>query len=536
MVACNTDSGKPAASFDALATIVALNPAANPEVVTYPAHRGVGSQRRLALRVLTLVLLFSAAAVYESVRLSGLTSPEVWVHLRTGTWMLENHAIPRSGIFSQDPNLPWTDATWGFDLILGIAYRIFGLRAVPLLLMGLKVAVAGITFLLARSGRAVFWQAVALSAIAQYVLSGLQPLPYVFSILLFAVELRLLLRSRNTGSVRELYWLPALFLVWANLDAQFVLGLMLLAVFLIAQAIELWLRIIPVSWLNASILPLPFKQVCGIAAACLLATCVTPYGYRPLATFFDASYSQVAFQHFAEMSAMTFRRPQDYILMLLVMVAFLALGRRRSLDVFQLLVLLGGTAVAFRIQRDGWMAVLAAVGVLSTTSFSERHDDDRQQGAAPAWKWGVVVLTAIFIVIAGLRLPNHNALMNRVRSEFPVTACDFIVSSGLPQPLFHEYAFGSFLTWYLPQYPVVVDSRVGLYGDKLLSEYFDVVGGKERLEDHPMIARAGTLLLQRNSAIDKALRNLPALRDRYRLAYSDDLADVFVPQSVDPNR
>jgi hypothetical protein len=535
-VARNTDSGKPAASFEALATIFALNPLVNPEVVANPAHRGFRSQRRLVLRVLMLVLLFAGAAVYESVHLSSLTSSEVWVHLRTGTWMLENHAVPRSGVFSQYPNLPWTDATWGFDLLLGIAYRIFGLRGIPLLLMGLKVAVAGITFLLVRSGRATFWQAVALSAIAQYVLWGLQPLAYVFSILLFAVELRLLLRSRNTGSVRELYWLPALFFVWANLHVQFVLGLMLLAVFLIAQAIELWLRMLRLSWLSPSILPLPFKQVCGIAAVCLLATCVTPYGYRPLATFFDASYSQVAFQHFAEMSAMTFRRPQDYILMLLAMMAFLALGRRRSLDLFQLLVLLGGTAVAFRIQRDGWMAVLAAVGVLSTTAFFERHGDEQQPGMASAWKWGVVVLTAIVIVIAGLRLPNHNALMNRVRSDFPVAACDFIVSNRLPQPLFHEYAFGSFLTWYLPQYPVVVDNRVELYGDRILGEYFDVVGGKERLEDHSMIARAGTLLLQRNSAIDKALRNLPALRDRYRLVYSDDLADIFVPQSVDPSR
>ena len=151
-----------------------------------------------------LVLLFSAAAVYESIHLSSLTSSDVWVHLRTGTWMLEHHAIPRGGVFSQYSDLSWIDGTWGFDLLLGIAYRIFGLRAIPLLLMGLKAALAVVTFLLARSGRAGFWQAVALSAIAQYVLSGIQPLPYVFSILLFAIELRFLLRSRSLGSTRAL--------------------------------------------------------------------------------------------------------------------------------------------------------------------------------------------------------------------------------------------------------------------------------------------------------------------------------------------
>jgi hypothetical protein len=449
--------------------------------------------------------------------------------------MLENHAIPRSGVFSQYSNLPWNNATWGFDLLLGIAYRIFGLRAIPLLLMGLKTAVAVIIFLLARSARAGLWRAAALSAIAQYVLLGIQPLPYVFSILLLAIELRLLLRSQYFGLVRELYWLPVLFLLWANLHVQFALGLVLLAGFLITQAIERWLRMHRVSWLSLSVLPLPMKSLTAIAALCLLATCASPYGYRPLATSFNDSYRDVAFQHFAQMSAMTFRRPEDYILMLLVMMAFLVLGRRRSLDVFQLFLLLGGTGVAFRIARDGWIAVLAAVGVLSTTSFHARHEREQQSGAASTWKWGAVVFTAIALTIACVRLPDRIVLMSRLRSNFPLVACDFIVSNGLPQPLFHEYAFGSFLTWYLPQYPVIVDSRIGLYSDKILSEYFDVVGGKERLEDHPMIARAGTLLLQRNSAIDKALRNLPALRDRYRRVYSDDLADVFVPQSADTN-
>jgi len=508
-----------------------LNASVNPAVVPPTAREELVARGQFALRALALLLLFSGAAVYESVRLSSLNAPDVWIHLQTGTWMLENHTIPRSGVFSQYSNLSWNDSSWGFDLTLGIAYRIFGLRAIPLLQMGLAAAVALVTFLLARSRRAGFWQALVLSAIAQYVLSGLQPLPYVFSILFFAIALRLLLDSRYSGSVRELYWLPVLFLAWANVHIGFVLGLILLGVFLTALTIEEWLRTLSVPWLNKAILPLPLRLVSAIAALSALATCVTPYGYRPLATFLQVLYSEVGFQHFAEMSAMSFRRPQDYALMLMVMMAFLALGRRRSLELFELLVLLGGTAIAFRIQRDGWMVVLAAVGALSRSSIIERRAGQRQSEMAPGWKWGVVVVTAIVIVIAGVRLPDRNALMNRVRQNFPMSACDFIASNRLPQPLFNEYAFGSFLTWYLPQYPVVVDSRAELYADKVLSEYFDVVGGKERLDSHPMIARARTLLLERNSAIAKALKNLPALRAQYRLVYSDDLADVFVSQS-----
>ena len=85
--------------------------------------------------------------------------------------------------------------------------------------------------------------------------------------------------------------------------------------------------------------------------------------------------------------------------------------------------------------------------------------------------------------------------------------------------------------WRAPYDPVVVDSRVELYGDDVLTKYFDVVGGKERLDSDSMVARAGTLLLERNSAMAKALRNLPALSSQYRLVYSDEMANIFVPAS-----
>jgi hypothetical protein len=134
------------------------------------------------------------------------------------------------------------------------------------------------------------------------------------------------------------------------------------------------------------------------------------------------------------------------------------------------------------------------------------------------------------VLIVGMaQLPDSKALMNRISQNFPVKACDYIVANTLSKPLFNEYSWGSFLTWYLPEYPVVVDSRVELYGDDMLTKYFDVVGGKERLDSDPMVARAGTLLLERNSAMAKALKLLPALSSQYRLVYSDDLADIFVP-------
>jgi hypothetical protein len=514
-----------------------LNPLVNPDVVVRRAREVSVSWTQFAVRIVALIVLFSAAGIYESRHLSALGGSEVWVHLRTGIWILENHAIPRTGLFSQYSNLAWNDSSWGFDLLLGAGYKLLGLRAIPILLMLLKAGVAVVTFLLAYSGRRDFWKAIVLSALSQYVISGLQPLPYVLSVLFFAVELQLLLNSLGSGSVRRLYWLIPIFVLWANLHIQFVAGLALLAVFLIGSLVEHGLRVLNVRWLSPRIVPLPLIQVSATAVVCVLATFATPYGFRLLPDFLKSQYSDVAFVHFSGMASMSFRRPQDYVLMLLVMMAFLARGRRRSLELFELLVLLGCTALAFRIQRDAWLAVLAAIAVLSRMSFSERHESEPQRMTVRTWEWGAVAAAAaIVLAIAAVRLPGRDALMDRIGQNFPVRACDYIVSNKLPAPLFNEYSWGSFLTWYLPEYPVAVDSRVDLYGSDVLAKYFDVVGGKERLDSDPMVARAGTFLLERNSAMAKALRNLPALSSQYRLVYSDEMANVFVPLNQDQNR
>ena len=510
-----------------------LKQTSNSGVAEAAATKGIPSWMvPRALRVVILLALFSAAAVYESAHLSSINAPELWVHLRTGRWILENRAVPHSSLFSQYSNLPWRDSSWGVDLLLGVAYKLLGLRAIPIVLMVFKTALAVVMFLLARSAGTGFWTAVAASAIVQVIIPGLQPLPYVFSVILFAVELQWLLESRHSGSARRLWWLPLLFVFWANLHSQFVAGLFLLVLFLTTLLIEHWLRLLGVGWLSPLIRPLPLRDVGPVCGLTILATLVTPYGWRMFTNPFEALYSDVGFKFFAEMSALSFRRPPEYALMLLVMATFLALGRRRSLEVFEVLTLLATVVIGFRIQRDSWMVVLAAILVLSFVSADKQVDETSRRRQIRFWELGTVTaLTVVILFGAAVRLPDQNSLMSRISRNYPVKACDFMTSHQLPTPLFHAYSWGSFLTWYAPQYPVVVDNRVELYGDKILGEYFDVIGGKERLDEHPMVAGAGTLLLEKDSAMAKALSKLPGLKSRYTLVYSDDIARVFVPAS-----
>jgi hypothetical protein len=478
------------------------------------------------LRVVALLLLFTAAPLSEAVHLRSLSNSDIWWHTRTGLWILENHSIPRSGLFSQHNALPWIASSWGYEILAAIAYKLLGLRAIPTLLMGLMVALAVATFSLARGWRGNFWGAVVLSAIAQFAIIDLQPGPEVCSMLFVAVELMLLFHVRRRGDVRALFCLPPLFALWANLHIQFVNGLLLLAVFLLAEVVQHRVT----DPLKAPALPL--GKVGMIAGLSVLATLLTPYTVHLLPGALSSAYSKLLFEWYPEMSPMAFRRPQNFVLLLLAMAAFFALGRQRSRDPFKLAVMALSLVLAFRVQRDAWFVVLAAVAVLA--DFLSPDSSSTELGGNHLLpRWGSAVATiSVLSVFAGCIavLPHDQALLAKAARVFPAKAADFIRDNKLPAPLFNHHAWGGFLVWYLPDYPVAIDDRVNLYGPEITDRYFRITTGTQRFQEDPNFSAARTILLERQSDMALALTTLPVLHGKFRVAYQDDMAIILLPQ------
>src|SRR5690348_2464250 len=151
------------------------------------------------LRIPAMLVLFSAAAIVEAFRLTSFSSPnntDIWWHLSAGLWMLQHHSFPHAGIFSQSSTQPWIASSWAYEILISILYKVFSLRAIPLLLMCFKAVLAALTFALAGGMRGRLWFTAGLSIVAQYVLGGVQPNPAYVSVLFFGIELLLLFESR----------------------------------------------------------------------------------------------------------------------------------------------------------------------------------------------------------------------------------------------------------------------------------------------------------------------------------------------------
>jgi hypothetical protein len=479
------------------------------------------------IRIPVMLLLFSAAAMLEAFRLSSLsalTNGDIWWHLSSGLWILQHHAVPRNGLFSQSSALPWFDSSWAYDLLLAVGFKLAGLRVIPILLMFFKTLLAVLTFLLAGGLRGRFWMAVALSAIAQYILGTIQPGPAYVSILFFGIELLLLLETRRTGSLRPLWWMPLLLLLWANLHVQFVYGVVLLLLFTVTT----WAGRFASSSVDRALV---FRKVTRIAALSLLATIVTPYLYGPYKVFFATTFSS-ANQYLPDFHALGFRQPQDYLLLLLAMAAFLALGLRRSRDLFQILLLAGCLALSFYAQRDIWLVTLAALAMIGEALRTPRRDEAALAADARRWTGEALIAVtaslAVVIAVAMIRIPGkREALLAKAGQSYPVAAADYIREHNLPKPLFNAYEWGGFLTWYLPEYPVAIDGRTDLYGEDTVAEYSKAMNAAVRYTDHPALAGAQTIVLPKNAIMAEALSSVPI----YQVAYSDDVAIVLTRRS-----
>lgn len=476
------------------------------------------------LQVAAITAVLVAAGLMEVLRqtcLTSITNGDFWWHLRVGLGILDTHALPHSGLYSQASALPWIATSWLYDLLVAIGYRVIGLRVVLLTAIMFRLTMAVLLFLLAGGLRGRFLSALLLSAIGQYVLSGLQPLPMYCSVFALCLELLVLLETKRTGSTRHLYILPFLFLLWANLDVQFVYGVIALVLFLASYAIDIWVAHATaqtVERTSASAL----SQIAIVSAVCAAVTTVTPYGWKPYQAFFSRVASS-ANRYFPEYQSLRFRTPPDYVLLLLVMAAFLALGMRRSRDLFQIGLLVSGTALAFRAQGNVWVATIVAVAVLANalpdpTPVAARTHARRLLTATALG--GAVLL----IAMARYGPANDAAVLAKIGAGFPVAAAEQVREQRLPQPLFNTYEWGGFLAWYLPEYPVAIDGRSELYGAAFNVEYAKVMNADAHYSTFSAFNQARTILLERNSLMGKALPSVPG----FKVAYADNIAVVLL--------
>ncbi len=478
--------------------------------------RGLLAKRPLQLLALTVFLSWVGKFAVESKFC--VVDLDIWWHVKVGDWIVEHVAVPHSGIFSRTAaSRPWVAYSWGYEILLSRAYKWFGLVGVGLFGVIETLAIAYAVFWMVHRLSGSFWKSWVLSFATCYsFLFALMPRPVFVSILLFTVLLTLLMDADRTGNAKPLYWLPPIFVLWANIHIQFVYGLAVLGLYVGIRAIRPLAPASLTAWLTEDS-QLPLRQTAFVAALCVLGTCIGPYSFHLYEVIYGYTKAKFAYLIIKELQPLSFRSWMHFSQLFLTAAAFFALGWRRKVDPFRLALLCLTTVVAYRTMRDAWFIVIPAAACIAE-SMASRQEPDASETVGERLGLGVVLALLIFLFARNADF-SQRGLDRAISQRLPVDAVNYLRRNPLPGPLYNNLDWGGFLIWYLPQYPVAIDGRNDLYGDDMDRIFFDTQNAVNYDQD-PYLKQAGFALLKKQIPLAAALKDDPD----WQVEYEDGIA------------
>ena len=475
---------------------------------------------QVARAVLVGLLCSVGAFICMRGAVEAVTDPDVGWHLRTAQWILDHHAFPHVDPFSRVAGgSPWQAYSWLFDLILLKAYAWMNLRGLLIFTAAMIALTGAAAYRMISRLQADFTQRAVLTVAVIFCLSQLStPRPWLFTVLFFVIETDILMHSRKDGDSRELFWLPLLFAVWANIHIQFIDGLLVLG---IAAAEPIVSR-----WWKSEVHPAPAKKLWLVFGACAAAACLNPYGPGIYKIAWQLGSQPGVLDTVTEMHALAFRTPGDFVLLFLALAAAGVLFRYRQLNPFETILLALAAVLSFRSGRDLWVMAIAAGAILAAGIPAREENAEAQR--QPAWAAALAGLVAVGAFAASVLLLNvsNEHLQGLLAEKMPVRAVEVVKERHYSGALFNTYDWGGYLIWTLRE-PVSIDGRAALYGDKAIGRSRETWGGGARWASDPDLRSAGVVIAPEGAALTQLLRT----DTRFERAYEDKVAAIFVARS-----
>ena len=449
---------------------------------------------------------------------------DLWFHLRTADWMLEHHRWVGMDPFNHTrPGVVRVQTDWLAQLTLHGAWRIAGLAGIALLVAVVLAAAmvllyraidgpvrvrAGVCLLVAASS-SIFWSAR----------------PQTFTFLGMVLVVSLLWRWRRNPASAAVWWLVPLFLVWVNTHGGVIYGVLIVFAVL---AGELGNRFAADRGLPLGVNPLPVDAIRRLAVAAVASTAVlvvNPSGVRVYGLPFHQVASAAAYVQ--EVQPPSLGDPTAWPFFVLVALTVgLVVRRRQSLDLVEVVLLLGTLAFALRFVRSvPFFAVVAA-------PIAARHLAALVEDRDPAWRARAVAPAGLVVVLLGavtaagvltsVRL-DADRVADLEAAEYPVGAVAWLEANEWPRQLYNTFDWGGYLMWRLPDTEVSIDGRTDVY-DEYLAVYDSVIRAEEGWDDELDRVAADTVLVDPQAPLAHVLR----ADDRWHVVYEDPVAEVFI--------
>ncbi len=306
--------------------------------------------------------------------------------------------------------------------------------------------------------------------------------PHIFTLLLFLGWYYVIDSFQNDRN-DLLYLLPLVMLLWINLHGGFILGFILLVIYIAYNFGKLYIS------KNTEKELYKRKVKCLLLATMVsvLVSLANPKGFHALLFPFEVVSNHLIMDNYNEFLSPNFHSPlvTPFRFFLLLMIAFLGVSKGK-LNFIELALILIFTNMALLSARFIPMFAIIIAPILSkhgdimlnniNNNFSNiivkrakfyESIDKSSRG----YIWPIIAI----LVVVGL------AASTRIKYKFdekikPVYAVEFLKKEHISGNMFNDDEFGDYIIYRAyPQYKVFIDGRADIYGNEKIQDYLNVV-------------------------------------------------------------
>jgi hypothetical protein len=468
-------------------------------------------------------------------------------HIRTGEWIVANHAVPAHDIFSfSKPGDPWFAWEWLSDVVFAWLNAHGGLRVLAMFAVLLLGTIFTLLYrLVRRKSNVIVAICMTLLAVACSSVHFLAR-PHLFTLLflvLFYGALERVREGRTTlAGIPYLAIFPAVTIVWTNLHGGFFVGILMICAYGCGEFLQFAVNPDAAARREALIRSRNYSLS---AAACGVASLVNPYTYHLHVHMAEYLRDPWNGQHVIEFLSLSFHHPMalffEAMLALAVTAAYWNVSKGRFTEPILMLVwahagLLAarnipifGIAAAPVIARmlQDWLDRAAGWNVAAWIRTAAGKFNITAAGAGEkelVGRWHLVSVMGMALVAAVIWAPNPP---KKFRAEFDPDVYPAAALAKLRQSpsarVFTNDEWGDYLIW--SRRPVFVDGRSDFYGDDFEDKYLGVMHVKYGWEQ--TLARFGvdTILLPPDAPLTGALKE----SSHWKVVYDDGISVVFRP-------
>ncbi len=391
---------------------------------------------------LLLTILFIFFFGFFIFRSSVVQDPDFGWHRQFGNQVLVTHTIPVTDLYSYTmPNYHFVNHEWGMDILMAFFYDFFG--NLPLV-VGFSIIGAAVLIVLSLGNKKnVIVLPLFLVGGTLFDFVGVRP--QIISLLFLSVVSVLIFQKKYWKRYR--FYVPLLFLLWANLHGGFAIGMVVLGIFVVGEMIE----------------KRHFdKTNCIVLGLSLLATCINPYGYHLWEEVSKSAFDpnlRLTIQEWYP--AVYFENTAFWIYTTLSLFLVIRYFRKFSFTVIVLYGFLFISAMA-SIRNISVFVIVSFYPTVMCLQYLFEEAAKHLYGKDRFFKGYV----AFFVVCLFFFLPQLGIFTARImvyhdgQNSYPAGAVSYL-KIHLPRgQIFSSYDWGGYLIWQLPQKKVFIDGRM----------------------------------------------------------------------------